>query len=53
VQALLSGRPIKATRPLHFFREDGPMPAELELALKLPDHFEDKEAFLAKEWQAE
>jgi putative transposase len=48
VQALLSGTSIKATRPRHFFREDGSMPEEIELVLKLPDHFEGKEAFLAE-----
>jgi putative transposase len=48
VQALLSGRPMKATRPRHFFREDGPMPEEIELKLGLPDDFPEKEAFLAE-----
>jgi REP element-mobilizing transposase RayT len=48
VHALLSGKPMTATRPRHFFREDGPMPPELELVLKLPDHFEGKDAFLAE-----
>lgn len=48
VQALMSGRPIKATRPRHFFRADGPMPDELELKLGLPDDFPEKEAFLAE-----
>jgi hypothetical protein len=48
VQALLSGTPMKATRPRHFFREDGPMPAEVELVLKLPDHFEGRVEFLAE-----
>ena len=46
LQGLLSGKPMRATRPTHFFREDGPMPAEAELVLGLPDHFEDKAAFL-------
>jgi putative transposase len=46
VQALLSGRPMRATRPTHFFRDDGPMPAEVELVLKLPDHLEGKQEFL-------
>ena len=46
VKALLASKPMKATRPLHCFRKDGPMPAELEL--KLPDHFEGKEPFLAE-----
>jgi hypothetical protein len=34
--ALLTGRPLRATRPLHFFRADGSMPEELELPLTLP-----------------
>jgi hypothetical protein len=34
--ALLTGRPLRATRPLHFFRAGGPMPEELELPLTLP-----------------
>jgi hypothetical protein len=34
--ALLAGRPLRATRPLHFFRPDGPMPDALELTLTLP-----------------
>lgn len=48
VQALLSGRSIKATRPRHFFRDDGPMPEEVELKLGLPDNFPEKAAFLAE-----
>ena len=34
--ALLTGRPLRATRPLHFFRPDGEMPDALELALTIP-----------------
>jgi hypothetical protein len=34
--ALLAGRPLRATRPLHFFRPDGPMPDALELPLTVP-----------------
>jgi len=34
--ALLTGRPLSATRPLHFFRPDGPMPDALELPLTVP-----------------
>lgn len=48
VQALLSGREMRATRPRHFFRADGPMPAEVVLNLGLPDDFPEKEAFLAE-----
>ena len=31
-----TGRPLRATRPLHFFRPDGPMPDALELPLSIP-----------------
>lgn len=48
VQALVSGRPIKAKRPRHFFRDDGPMPEEVELTLGLPADFPEKQAFLAE-----
>jgi putative transposase len=34
--ALLAGRPLRATRPLHFFRPDGPMPKAVELRLTIP-----------------
>ena len=34
--ALLAGRPLRATRPLHFFRRDGSMPDALELPLTIP-----------------
>jgi hypothetical protein len=34
--ALLAGQPLCATRPLHFFRPDGPMPDTLELPLTIP-----------------
>ena len=34
--ALLAGRPLRATRPLHFFRADGPMPATVEMRLTIP-----------------
>jgi hypothetical protein len=36
LSALLTGRPLRATRPLHFFRPDGPMPDALELPLTIP-----------------
>ncbi len=34
--ALLAARPLRATRPLHFFRPDGSMPDTLALPLRLP-----------------
>ena len=36
LSSLLAGRPLCATRPLHFFRPDGPMPDALELPLTIP-----------------
>jgi hypothetical protein len=48
VAALLTGKPLRAHRPKHFFRNDGPMPEEIELVLKLPEHFEGKDEFLAE-----
>jgi putative transposase len=34
--ALVAGRPLRATRPLHFFRSDGDMPETLEMQLTIP-----------------
>jgi len=48
LQALLTGKPLRATRPCHFFDEEGPMPAEVELVLKLPDHIEGRAEFLTE-----
>jgi hypothetical protein len=48
VHALMSGRAIKATRPRHFFRGDGPMPDHVELRLGLPDDFPAQAEFLAE-----
>src|ERR1043166_4313811 len=36
LHALLTARPLRATRPLHFFRRNGAMPDVLELPLTLP-----------------
>jgi putative transposase len=46
--ALLSGRVLHATRPLHFFRENGAMPDELELALTIPPELGPADAVLAE-----
>jgi hypothetical protein len=46
--ALLAGRPLRATRPLHFFRADGPMPDAVELALTLPAELGPAEAVLGE-----
>jgi REP element-mobilizing transposase RayT len=34
--ALLAGRSLRATRPWHFFRANGPMPAAVEMRLTIP-----------------
>ena len=34
--ALLAGRPLRAPRPLHFFRPDGSMPEAAEMPLTIP-----------------
>lgn len=48
VQPLLNGTPMKARRPSHFFRAQGPMPEEVELVLRLPDHLQSRDVFLAE-----
>ncbi len=39
--ALLNDRPIHTTRPRHFFRTEGPMPAEVTLNLVIPPELGD------------
>ena len=46
--ALLAGRTLRATRPLHFFRPNGPMPDALELTLTLPAELGPAAAVLAE-----
>jgi REP element-mobilizing transposase RayT len=36
LSALLAGRPLRATRPRHFFRPDGTMPDEVTLTMRVP-----------------
>ena len=44
--ALLTGKPMRATRPRHFFRDDGKMPEEVELECELPAHVPNREQLL-------
>ena len=44
---LLNGRPLRARRPAHFFRDDGPMPTEVTLHLTIPPELGDPAYFLA------
>ena len=43
--ALLSGRPLQATRPTWYFREGGKMPASAILELTIPPELGDAETF--------
>jgi REP element-mobilizing transposase RayT len=36
LRALITGKALRATRPRHFFRKDGPMPLEVEMTLRVP-----------------
>jgi putative transposase len=47
-RALLSGEPLRATRPTHFFAEDGTMPEEVTLHLSIPPELGDREEILAE-----
>jgi hypothetical protein len=44
--ALLSGTTLRATRPRHFFRPEGPLPALVEAKLSLPPELGDSDAIL-------
>ncbi len=46
-RALLSGEPLHATRPKHFFAEDGTMPVEVTLHLAIPPELGSREEILA------
>jgi len=45
-RALLSGQTIRAKRPRHFFRDDGPMPDAVEMRLSVPPELGDANTFL-------
>ena len=44
LEALSHGRPLVASRPKHFFRDDGQLPEVITLAFKRPNGFEDLSA---------
>jgi putative transposase len=46
--ALLGGRTLHATRPRHFFRADGPMPATVTLNLVLPHELGEPQQLVAE-----
>ncbi len=46
--ALITGEPLRATRPKDFFDPDGDMPAEVSMTLRIPPELGDHDAFVAK-----
>lgn len=46
-RALLDRTPLRATRPRHFFAEDGEMPEEVTLELSIPPEIGERESILA------
>jgi putative transposase len=48
LSALVNGRSLRATRPLHFFRPDGAMPEALEIGLTIPPELGSAAAVLAE-----
>jgi hypothetical protein len=46
-RALMTGRPLRATRPRKFFAADGTMPKEVTLHLTIPPELGDRERILA------
>jgi hypothetical protein len=46
-RALLSGQPLRATRPKRFFAKDGTMPEEVTLHLRIPPELGDQAEILA------
>jgi len=47
-RALITGETLRATRPRHFFRPDGPLPDVVETRLCLPDELGDADAVLLR-----
>lgn len=47
-RALITGKTLRATRPRHFFRADGPMPAVVEAKLTIPPELGDAKTILRR-----
>ncbi|HEY1556709.1 MAG TPA: hypothetical protein VGF94_17860 [Kofleriaceae bacterium] len=45
---LISGRPLRARRPLHFFRSSGPMPESAVLTLAIPAELGESDQIIAE-----
>jgi hypothetical protein len=46
--ALMTGEPLRATRPKHFFAENGTMPADVMLHMTIPPELGDRESIVAE-----
>lgn len=47
-EALITGKPLRATRPRFFFAEDGELPEEVELYLRIPTEVGDHNEIVAE-----
>jgi hypothetical protein len=47
-EALITGKPLRATRPKHFFAEDSTLPDEIELHLRIPPELGDHDEIVAE-----
>jgi hypothetical protein len=47
-EALITGKPLRATRPLYFFAEDSELPDEIELHLRIPSELGDHDEIVAE-----
>lgn len=47
-RALLNNEPLRATRPKHFFSDEGVMPSEVTLQVAIPPELGDREEILAE-----
>lgn len=47
-RAMLTGEPLRATRPKYFFAEDGTMPSEVTLYLTIPAELGDRDELLGE-----
>jgi hypothetical protein len=47
-EALITGKPLRATRPRYFFAEDSTLPDEIELHLRIPPELGDHDEIVAE-----
>lgn len=47
-EALITGKPLRATRPPHFFAKDSSLPVEIELHVRIPPELGDHDEIVAE-----